>query len=152
MHFATFLEGLASAATVIGVAVAAVTFGRRITVDLTAEVHMNAHGCFIAARPRAKCIGLRGVGLSRPESANLCVDEVRAKDDGGVELHAVQPGFRVFKDQTFHTGEELVTDKLLPVHMPTEDLLGWRVVFILKSKTWRFKEIEWSSEVIVPKP
>jgi hypothetical protein len=143
---------LASIATILGICVALSSFGRRITVDVSAPaIHRHGDWVYIPSRARLKAGGLFGIDFARKgQHAAISVDEITATDEGKVTLREVQKGWPIFEEQRCSAGEELVTDRVMVVHYGGSDVIGWRVVFQVIGKTLpRRQEVSWTSEVFV---
>lgn len=126
IDYTTIFTDAGSAAAVGGVAVALNAFSTRLTLDLSAETYEHEdRSVFIAACSRVKCVGLLRVDLSRLNAATVEVDQLSSSDDDeNVNVEQIQSPFAVFEGQKVLPGEELVTERLLPVGIPASDVIG----------------------------
>ncbi len=118
-----------AAAVIVGAYFTA-RYGRRASVSIAAEAQRSKYSCAVVARPSIKAVGVFKVRFSH---CSIKVAEIRHVADGSlVASEHPQIMEDVFHSAYVDGGEDLRTSVLVPVLMPSREIVAWAVRFELK--------------------
>jgi hypothetical protein len=157
-HWLDVMTGLGAAVTAAGVltgGVLAARYGRKATVQLSAEAYWTPDVVLVSVRPSVMAVGIFRVRFKESRGAVLTTTELWMDTKGGVNDGGHWDQDAVFGPSFVEGGETLTTTTVFPVGKPQSNVVGWRVsIAIQVPRRWYVPgdAFTWADRVFVPVP
>jgi len=153
VDYAEAAGALAAVLGLVGGVVLAISYGRKATATVAAELHDADGQHLLAVRPSICAVGVFRLRFVGPQGAQVRVNEILRT--GGSLVDGLRFDAEAVFGETFvDGGETLMTTVLFELGEPIPELVGWRVSFgvtverrLVQSSGWT-----WADQTFVPRP